>query len=117
MRKKMTKDEVIALVQVLLNNAKDDIQSNSDSLMIGRVPYRCIGCDRLFSHGVHDKIATKINHDALTFCLAPRVSLKKIRQPDSSSAESRSTKSRPRTAYDTKYKTQRQGASTPREAK
>jgi len=103
MRNKMTKDEVIALVQALLNNAKDDIRNNSNSLMVGRVPYRCIGCDRLFTYGVNDKVATKINHDALTFCLAPRVSLKKIRHPDLSS-ESRPIKSRPRTACDSKHK-------------
>jgi hypothetical protein len=98
----MTKDEVISLVQALLYNAKDDIRNNSNSLMIGRVPYRCIGCDRLFTDGVNDKVATKINHDALTFCLAPRVSLKKIRHPDISSLETRPIKSRPWTACDSK---------------
>ena len=116
MRKKMTKDEVITLVQALFNNAKDDIKNNSNSLMIGRVPYRCIGCDRLFAFGVNDKIATKVNHDALPFCLAPRVSLKiKSRYPDLCTTESRPIKNRPKTACDAKFS--RQGSSVPKDVK
>jgi len=62
---RMTKEEVLALVKEILDEARKGIESNEDSLMIGRAPFRCLGCDQLFSRGVHNKPAQKVNHQAL----------------------------------------------------
>jgi len=62
---KMTKVEVLQLVREMVQNAKNDAQSNEDSLMIGTSQFRCLGCDKMFSRGVHNKLADKKNHQAL----------------------------------------------------
>ena len=61
----MTKVEVLQLVREMVQNAKNDVQSNEDSLMIGTSQFRCLGCDKMFSRGVHNKLAEKRNHQAL----------------------------------------------------
>jgi hypothetical protein len=63
---KMTKSEVQELIREIVGNAKKDIKAHEeDSLMIGTAPFRCLGCDQIFSRGVHNKLATKKNHQAL----------------------------------------------------
>lgn len=63
---KMTKSEVQALVKDMVSNARKDVKAHEDdSLMIGTAPFRCLGCDQIFSRGVHNKLANKKNHQAL----------------------------------------------------
>lgn len=63
---KITKSEVQQLIKEMVGNAKKDVKAHEDdSLMIGTAPFRCLGCDQFFSRGVHNKLATKKNHQAL----------------------------------------------------
>ncbi len=63
---KMTKSEVQELIKEMVGNAKRDVKAHEDdSLMIGTAPFRCLGCDQIFARGVHNKLATKKNHQAL----------------------------------------------------
>merc|ERR1712070_1065619 len=62
---KLTKPEVLQIVRNMLNDAKKGIQNNKDTLMVGRMPYKCPACDNLFPNGVNGRIALKKNHKAL----------------------------------------------------
>eukprot|EP00592_Proboscia_alata_P010531 CAMPEP_0194364342 /NCGR_PEP_ID=MMETSP0174-20130528/12268_1 /TAXON_ID=216777 /ORGANISM="Proboscia alata, Strain PI-D3" /LENGTH=906 /DNA_ID=CAMNT_0039138331 /DNA_START=149 /DNA_END=2869 /DNA_ORIENTATION=+ len=62
---KLTKPEVLNVVKNMLNDAKKGIQNNKETLMVGRMPYKCLACDSFFPHGVNRKIAVKKNHKAL----------------------------------------------------
>lgn len=53
------------LIKNVLQEAKKDIQNTKDTLMIGRIPYRCIGCNQNFPEGVNGTRAPKVNHDSL----------------------------------------------------
>lgn len=72
---RMTRSEVVLLVKTIINQAKLGIQNTKDSLMIGRTPYRCIGCNQSFPAGVNGIRAPKVNHDSLpiqgSFSIAP----------------------------------------------
>eukprot|EP00814_Leptocylindrus_danicus_P018716 CAMPEP_0116039896 /NCGR_PEP_ID=MMETSP0321-20121206/23952_1 /TAXON_ID=163516 /ORGANISM="Leptocylindrus danicus var. danicus, Strain B650" /LENGTH=1188 /DNA_ID=CAMNT_0003519439 /DNA_START=384 /DNA_END=3950 /DNA_ORIENTATION=- len=70
----LTKQEVVAHIQQLLNDAKHLMEreaaetKETTTLMIGRMqpqPTRCLGCDQLFANGVHPILARKTNHTAL----------------------------------------------------
>ena len=61
---KMSKSDVFTTVKKLLENAKKEIQQTKNTLMLGRKPYRCLGCDEAFP-GVHNSIAETVNHKAL----------------------------------------------------
>lgn len=71
----MTRSEVLSLVKHLVQGAKEDIKQNTGNLMIGRRPYRCLGCNQTFVDGINGTIAPKVNHDALpsSGALAPAV--------------------------------------------
>lgn len=62
----MTRSEVVNLVKAILKKAKIDIQNTKDTLMIGRIPYKCIGCNQMFPAGVNGVRASKVNHDSLS---------------------------------------------------
>ena len=64
LKQKMTRSEVSNIVSKSIEKAWLGLTEEKDSLMIGRAPYRCIGCNSLFP-GVSNSIATKVNHNAL----------------------------------------------------
>ena len=61
----MTRGEVMALIKHVFREAKLGIENTKETLMIGRMQYRCLGCSQPFASGVNRIRATKINHDAL----------------------------------------------------
>jgi len=65
LRQKMTRSEVLSLVKQLLDGAKKDITNTNSPLMVGRMAFRCLGCNQPYPQGVNRKIAPKINHNAL----------------------------------------------------
>ena len=64
LKQKMTRSDVSNIVSKSIEKARLGLMEEKDSLMIGRAPYRCIGCNSLFP-GVSNSIATKVNHNAL----------------------------------------------------
>lgn len=64
LKQKMTRSDVSSVVSKSIEKARLGLTEEKDSLMIGRAPYRCIGCNSLFP-GVSNSIATKVNHNAL----------------------------------------------------
>lgn len=64
LKQKMTRSDVSNIVSKSIEKARLGLTEEKDSLMIGRAPYRCIGCNSLFP-GVSNSIATKVNHNAL----------------------------------------------------
>eukprot|EP00956_Cyclotella_meneghiniana_P010861 scaffold15227_cov70-Cyclotella_meneghiniana.AAC.11 len=84
----MTRNEVLTLIKTVFKQAKLGVQNTKDSLMIGRTPYRCLGCSQLFPNGVNGMRAPKINHDSMgPFNIPPvlhsasRRSLRPLRTP------------------------------------
>jgi len=65
LRQRMTRTEVLSLVKHLLDEAKQGLRSTKESLMVGRVPYRCLGCNQTFPNGVNGRVAQKVNHKSL----------------------------------------------------
>ncbi|KAL3796650.1 hypothetical protein HJC23_009950 [Cyclotella cryptica] len=65
MSQRMTRGEVVKLIENVLKKAKQEIQNTKDTLMIGRIPYKCIGCNQAFPEGVNGARAPKVNHDSL----------------------------------------------------
>jgi len=64
LEQKMTRSDVSSLISKSIEKARLGLTEEKDSLMIGRAPYRCIGCNSLFP-GVSNTIAKKVNHNAL----------------------------------------------------
>ena len=64
LKQKMTRSDVSNIVSKSIEKARLGLTEEKDSLMIGRAPYRCIGCNSLFP-GVSNSIAIKVNHNAL----------------------------------------------------
>ena len=64
LKQKMTRSDVSNVVSKSIEKARLGLIEEKDSLMIGRAPYRCIGCNSLFP-GVSNSIAKKVNHNAL----------------------------------------------------
>ena len=64
LKQKMTRSDVSNLVSKSIEKARLGLIEEKDSLMIGRAPCRCIGCNSLFP-GVSNSIAKKVNHNAL----------------------------------------------------
>lgn len=62
---RLSRNEVVSLIKTTLKQAKLGIQNTKDTLMIGRIPYKCIGCNQSFPAGVNGVRAPKVNHDSL----------------------------------------------------
>ena len=82
--KRLTKAEVLSNVRKCLEEAKSKVEEEAnaaESLMIGRRPARCLGCDQPFSYGVNPYLSQKQNHNALPTSggLRPQRSLPLIR--------------------------------------
>jgi len=65
LKQKVTRDEVMNAVGRMIGDAKQGVQNNRETLMIGRVPYRCLGCNQAYPGGVNGRMARKVNHRAL----------------------------------------------------
>ena len=64
LKQKMTRSDVSNVISKAIEKTQLGLTKEKDSLMIGRAPYRCIGCNSIFP-GVSNSIATKVNHNAL----------------------------------------------------
>ena len=64
LKQKMTRSDVSDVISKSIEKARLGLTEEKDSLMIGRAPCRCIGCNSLFP-GVSNSIAKKVNHNAL----------------------------------------------------
>jgi len=65
LKQKMARSDVSCVISKSIEKARLGLTEERDSLMIGRAPYRCIGCNNLYPGGVSNAIATKVNHNAL----------------------------------------------------
>jgi len=65
LKQKMARSDVSSVISKSIEKARLGLTEERESLMIGRAPYRCIGCNKLYPGGVSNSIATKVNHNAL----------------------------------------------------
>jgi hypothetical protein len=65
LKQRLTRGEVLNLIKNAFSEAKLGIQNTKDSLMVGRMPYKCLGCSQSFPSGVNGLRAPKVNHDSL----------------------------------------------------
>jgi hypothetical protein len=65
LRRKVTKSDVLNLVNASVEEIRDSLNAPDDTMMIGRVPVRCLSCNQSLT-GMHGSKAKAVNHKALS---------------------------------------------------
>ena len=65
LRRKVTKSDVLNLVNASVDEIKGSMHAPDDTMMIGSIPYRCLSCNQSLT-GMHKTKAKNVNHKSMS---------------------------------------------------